>query len=177
MGSGQYFNKGVKALDSPDVGHVVRETEDKIIVFGGSNVRYDIPKSAIRFVSGNVLVDMSISEIMQKYKVQRGDPIPPSREGSAEKSDNIDLAAYEKQYPKSLFTKGVRAKNEDEVGRIQKETDDMIVVFGEHNVRFDIPKSKIIAVGRNVILDMDYPEIWKYRVDKDMPLPVEKGQV
>lgn len=175
MGSGQYFNKGVKALDSPDVGHVVRETEDKIIVFGGSNVRYDIPKSAIRFVSGNVLVDMSIGEIREKYKVQRGEPLPPSRIGSAEKSDNVDLAAYEKQYPKSLFAKGVRAKNEDDIGRIQKETDDVIVVFGERNVRFDIPKSKIIAVGRNVILDMDYPEIWKYRVDKDTPLPVEKS--
>ena len=29
-----------------------------------------------------------------------------------------------------------------------KETDDEIVVFGERDYRFDIPKSKIIAVGR-----------------------------
>jgi hypothetical protein len=35
--SGKYFNKGVKALDSADVGHVVRETTDKIIVFGKKN--------------------------------------------------------------------------------------------------------------------------------------------
>jgi hypothetical protein len=34
MTSGQYFNKGVKALDSSHVGHVVRETDDKIVVFG-----------------------------------------------------------------------------------------------------------------------------------------------
>ncbi len=174
MVSGQYFNKGVKALDSPDVGHVVRETEDKIIVFGDANVRFDIPKSAIRFVSGNVLVDMQMSEIIKQYKVAREDSIPPSREGSAEKAEDIDLATYEKKYPKSLFSKGVRAKNEDRVGLVQKETDDTIVVFGEHNVRLDIPKSKIIAVGRNVILDMDYPEIWKYKVDKDAPLPAEK---
>lgn len=40
-----------------------------------------------------------------------------------------------------------------------KETDDKIVVFGDHNFRYDIPKSKIIAVGRNVILDMNFPEI------------------
>ena len=33
--SGKYFNKGVKALDEPNLGHVVRETPDKIIVFGG----------------------------------------------------------------------------------------------------------------------------------------------
>lgn len=36
---------------------------------------------------------------------------------------------------------------------------------------FDIPKSKIIAVGRNVILDMDFPEIFNYKVDIDAPLP------
>jgi hypothetical protein len=39
-----------------------------------------------------------------------------------------------------------------------KETDDKIVVFGQSNYRFDIPKSHIIAAGRNVILDMDFPE-------------------
>jgi hypothetical protein len=52
-----------------------------------------------------------------------------------------------------------------------KETDDKIVVFGESNYRFDIPKSKIIAAGRNVIVDIDFPEIYKYQVDKNAPLP------
>jgi hypothetical protein len=174
MVSGQYFNKGVKALDAPDVGHVVRETEDKIIVFGDANVRYDIPKSAIRFVSGNVLIDMSISEITEKYKVDRNAPIPATTDMSAEKAEHVDLATYEKQYPKSLFGKGVRAKNEDKVGHVQRETDSTIVVFGEHNVRYDIPKTEIIAVGRNIILNCDYPEIWKYKVDKDIPLPADK---
>jgi hypothetical protein len=39
--SGKYFNKGVKALDAPDIGHVARETPDKIAVFGGGDERYD----------------------------------------------------------------------------------------------------------------------------------------
>jgi hypothetical protein len=52
-----------------------------------------------------------------------------------------------------------------------KETDDKIVVFGQSNYRFDIPKSHIIAAGRNVILDMDFPEIFKHQVDKNAPLP------
>jgi hypothetical protein len=34
-----------------------------------------------------------------------------------------------------------------------------------------VPKSKIIAVGRNVILGMDYQDVFKYRMDKDAPLP------
>jgi hypothetical protein len=52
-----------------------------------------------------------------------------------------------------------------------KETDDKIVVFGQSNYRFDIPKSHIIAAGRNVVLDMDFPEIFKYQVDRNTPLP------
>jgi hypothetical protein len=51
------------------------------------------------------------------------------------------------------------------------QTDDEIVIFGQSNYRFDIPKSHIIAAGRNVILDMDFPEIFKYQVDKNAPLP------
>jgi hypothetical protein len=34
MTSGRYFNKGVMSLDLPDVGYVVRETDDKIVIFG-----------------------------------------------------------------------------------------------------------------------------------------------
>jgi hypothetical protein len=34
-----------------------------------------------------------------------------------------------------------------------------------------VPKSKIIAVGRNVILGMDYPQVFQYRVDRNAPLP------
>jgi hypothetical protein len=44
-------------------------------------------------------------------------------------------------------------------------------VFGDRDYRFDIPKSKIIAVGRNVIVDMNFPEIFNYKVDKNTPMP------
>jgi hypothetical protein len=46
--SGKYFNKGVKSLDDPDLGHVIRETLDKIMVFHTQNRRYDIPISEIQ---------------------------------------------------------------------------------------------------------------------------------
>jgi hypothetical protein len=54
-----------------------------------------------------------------------------------------------------------------------KDAGDKIVVFGD-DYRFDIPKSKIIAVGRNVIMDMDFPEIFNYKVDRGAPLPTGK---
>jgi hypothetical protein len=110
-------------------------------------------------------------DIVTRYKVSRQESLPSSRHDPWTGRDRIDLAAYEKEYPKSLFNKGVRAKNEDHVGHVMKETNDKIVIFGESNYRFDISKSKIVAAGRNVILDMDFPEIFKYQVDRNAPLP------
>src|SRR5215207_2309371 len=172
MTSGKYFNKGVKALDAPDIGHVVRETPDKIIVFGGGDERYDIPISEVRQIGANVLIGLKMYDIVTRYKVSRKEPLPTSRKDPwSSPAGNIDLGTYEKEYPKSLFNKGVRTNNEDDVGHVMKETNDKIVVFGQSNYRFDIPKSHIIAVGRNVILDMDFPEIFKYQVDRNAPLP------
>ena len=39
--SGKYINKGVKELDLTHVGHLVRETEGKVIVFGHYEYRFD----------------------------------------------------------------------------------------------------------------------------------------
>jgi sporulation protein YlmC with PRC-barrel domain len=170
--SGKYFNKGVKSLDDPDLGHVVRETPDKIVVFGDKNERYDIPISEIKQVGANVLIGLSFSEIEKKYKVSRSEPLPTSRKDPWPENDRtVDLSAYEGRYPNSLFNKGVRANNEDDVGYILKETPDKIVIFGYSNQRFDIPKSHIIAVGRNVILNIDFPEIFRYQLDRNAPLP------
>jgi hypothetical protein len=177
MVSGKYFNKGVKALDSPHVGHVVRETKDKIVVFGEGDDRYDIPKSEVRFAAANVLIDLPFHEIVRKYKVSREQPLPVDEEHVhlEDLPDSVDLATYEGKYPRSLFNKGVRTQDEEHVGHVMKETDDKIVVWGHYNWRFDVPKSKIIAVGRNVILGMDYNDIFKYKVDRDAPLPEGGG--
>ena len=63
MTSGRFFNRGVMVLDSPYIGHVIRETQDKIIVFGQENVRYDIPKSVIQMTGRNVLIGLNLSEV------------------------------------------------------------------------------------------------------------------
>jgi sporulation protein YlmC with PRC-barrel domain len=172
MVSGRYFNRGVMALDTPHIGHVVRETDDKIVVFGGGKERYDIPVSEIQTTGRNVLIGLTLHEIMKRYRVTREAPLTTSRPlnpWTYEK--DVDLATFEGKYPRSLFNKGVRAENEDHVGHVMKETDDKIIVFGDHNCRYDIPKSHIIAVGRNVIVDMNFPEIAKYKVNIDAPLP------
>jgi hypothetical protein len=172
MTAGKYFNRAVMALDAPHIGFVVRETPDKIVVFGDGKDRWDIPISEIQTLSKNVLIGLNRSEIDKKYKIDRDAPIPAG--GHIDPwtgGRDIDLASYEGKFPKSLFNKGVRIENEDHVGHVMKETGDKIVVFGEHDYRFDVPKSKITFVGRNVILGMDWDELFKYKVNKDTPLP------
>ena len=172
MVSGKYFNRGVKTIDNPDIGHVVRETPDKIIVFGEKGKRYDIPISEIQQVGANVLIGLPFSEVEKRYLARQDDPLPTSRSDPwPDRDKQVDLATYEGKYPKSLFNKGVRAENEDDLGFVAKETDDKIIVFGYSNDRYDIPKSEIIAVGMNVIVGKNFPELLKYKVDRDAPLP------
>jgi hypothetical protein len=172
MTTGKYFNRGVMALDAPYIGHVIRETADKIVVFGERNDRFDILKSEIQTTGRNVLIGLNLSDITKKYKVKHDEPLPttvPSEHWT--QGENLDLATYERKYPKSLFNKGVRVLNEDHVGHVMKETDDKIVIFGSFGYRFDVPKSKIKEVARNVILNMDINELMKYKVDRNAPLP------
>ena len=44
------------ALDSPRVGYVVRETDDKVIIFGDYNYRFDVPKLGIKEVDRNLIL-------------------------------------------------------------------------------------------------------------------------
>jgi sporulation protein YlmC with PRC-barrel domain len=171
MTAGKYFNRNVLALDYPYIGYVVQETIDQIVVFGEGNKRYDIPLSEIKFVSKNVLVGLNLLHIEQKYKKNRNSPLPNGKDiHSIKTNSHIPLASYEGKYDKSLFNKGVRLENEDHVGHIMKETNDTIIIFGHGNDRYDVPKSKIIAVGRNVILGLDWSLLYAFKVDRNKML-------
>lgn len=100
MTSGKYFNKGVKALDAPDIGHVIRETPDKIVVFGHSDYRYDIPKSQIIAVGMNVILNIDFPEIF-KYRVDRNAALP-----TGEPVEKLDEEPYPEYYhgPKEDMT-------------------------------------------------------------------------
>lgn len=83
-----------------------------------------------------------------------------------------DLASYEGKYPKDLFNKTVVVDGQS-VGRVAKETDDMIVVFGDSdNSRFDVPKNKIAMAGGSVTVS---EPLTQYAVDRDAPLPEGKN--
>lgn len=88
-----------------------------------------------------------------------------------EADTRINLATYEGKYPTSLFNKGVRTKDEEHTGYVIKETQNSIVIDGHYDYRFIVPKEKIIAIGRNVILDMFFRDVFTYQVSRNDPLP------
>ena len=102
MTTGKYFNRGVMALDSPYIGHTVRETFDKIVVFGEGNDGYDVHKSEIQTTGTNVLIGLNLYQIANKYKVNQ-EPLPTTIPIPAwTRGENLDLATYEIKISKGI---------------------------------------------------------------------------
>ncbi|HEX2169429.1 MAG TPA: hypothetical protein VHF65_03945, partial [Nitrososphaera sp.] len=85
-------------------------------------------------------------------------------------STETDLGSYEGKYPKGFFNKTVVVNNRP-MGRVVKETDEVIVVFSDtdSSIRFDIPKSEITTTGASVIASEDL--LFRYRAHRDAPMP------
>ena len=69
------FSKGVKILNEDFVGFIMKETTDKIVVFGNYVQRYDIPKSKTYEVGDNIILNMNIKEF-ESYEVDNYTPLP-----------------------------------------------------------------------------------------------------
>jgi sporulation protein YlmC with PRC-barrel domain len=172
MSIGKYFNRGVMALDASHIGHVVKETDHNLVIFGENNEGFDIPISEIKTTGRNVLIGLTMKEVYEKYLVNRNSPLPVDDIVQEWRlPNNVDLATYHAKYPNSLFSRGVRILNEDFVGFVMKETKDSMVVFGDNDQRFDIPKSKIKEVGSNVILNIEIDELMTFKVNNLTVLP------
>ena len=76
MTTDRYFNRKIITLVSPHVEYVVRETDDKIIIFGDYSYRFDVPKSGIKQVDRNVILNMDFSKLASKYKVDKNAQLP-----------------------------------------------------------------------------------------------------
>jgi hypothetical protein len=93
---------------------------------------------------------------------------------SKQSSTETDLGSYEGKYPKDLFNKTVVVNNQP-MGRVAKETDEIIVVFSDtdSSIRFDIPKSEISTAGASVIANEDL--LFRYRTHRDAPMPEDRA--
>ena len=69
------FSKGVKILNEDFVGFIMKETKDKIVVFGNYVQRYDIPKSKTFEVGDNIILNMNIKEFLT-YEVDNYTSLP-----------------------------------------------------------------------------------------------------
>ena len=69
-------------------------------------------------------------------------------------------------FPNSLFNKKVSLLNDNFVGFMMKMTDAKIIVFGDYEQRYDIPKTRATKVDdNNIIVDMEWNEFISYRVN------------
>lgn len=90
MTGGNYLNKDVLALETPHIGYVIKETENKIIVYNGIMDRYDIPKSEIQNTGRNVLIGLPLYGIVHKYKVRREEEVLPITSTSERYMDKLE---------------------------------------------------------------------------------------
>ena len=104
---------------------------------------------------------------LQKYHLDRNDILLSTNSGfemqlSGDKTINgtaLDI------FPNSLFNKKVGLSDNSFVGFVMEMTDSRIVVFGDYEQRYDIPKSKLKQVGDNhLIIDMDWLAFVSYKV-------------
>ena len=68
-------------------------------------------------------------------------------------------------FPNSLFNKKVSLSDDSFVGFMMENTDAKIVVFGDYEQRYDIPKTRAAKVDNNIIVDMEWNEFISYRVN------------
>lgn len=69
------FSKGVKILNEDFVGFIMKETKDKIVVFGNYVQRYDIPKSKTYEEGDKIILNMNIKEF-ESYEVDNYTSLP-----------------------------------------------------------------------------------------------------
>ncbi len=68
------FNKGVRTQNEDHVGHVIKETNTKIIIDGHFDYRFIVPKENIITVGRNVILGLFFKDLFA-YRVSRNDPL------------------------------------------------------------------------------------------------------
>lgn len=106
---------------------------------------------------------------LKKYHLARNDILLSTNSGfeielAGDKATNgtaLDV------FPNSLFNKKVSLSDNSFVGFMMEMTDSKIVVFGDYEQRYDIPKIKTAEFNNNIVLAMEWNEFASYRVNGD----------
>lgn len=150
----------VSALDVSHIGQVVLQTPNVIVVFGGGDDRYDVIRSEIVSTRDAVLIGLPLYEIARRYRKSREAALPvpglARRVKRAEVSNSRDLRT------KSLVGRKMKSRDGQFVGHVIVDARKSVIVLGHHHYRFDIPKSKIQQIDKDVILSQGYEAIFTY---------------
>jgi hypothetical protein len=113
-------------------------------------------------------MQLTTNNELKKYHLNRNDILLSTNSGfEIELIENKTNETALDIYPNSLFNKKVSLLDENFVGFMMEVTDTKIIVFGEYEQRYDIPKIKTAEVNNNIVLDMEWNEFASYRVNGD----------
>lgn len=163
----------VGALDAPHMGQVVLETPNIIVVFGEGDDRYDIIKSEILSTRDTVLIGLPLHEIAKRYKRRREAALPVPRPARTPK--RAERSTSKEPHTKSLVGRKIKSRDGQFVGHVIVDADKSIIVLGHHHYRFDISKSKIQQIGKDVILSQAFETIFTY--SKPRTTSIQKASV
>jgi hypothetical protein len=102
---------------------------------------------------------------LKKYHLNRNDILLSTDSG-------FELECFESNtnetaldiFPNSLFNKKFSLLNNKFIGFMMKKTDAKIIVFGDYEQRYEIPKIKTTEVDNNIIVDMEWNEFASYKI-------------
>ena len=114
-------------------------------------------------------MQITTNDELKKYHLNRNDILLSTNSGfEIELFENKTNETALDIFPNSLFNKKVSLSDNSFVGFMMEMTDSKIVVFGDYEQRYDIPKTKATNVDdNNVILAMEWNEFASYRVNGD----------
>ncbi|HEY1211847.1 MAG TPA: hypothetical protein VGE82_02780, partial [Nitrososphaera sp.] len=165
----------VKSSVGYELGHASKAVKEKMRDAGEAVVNVDVKGAAsgIKDMAQEAKGKMAAAQSSTEAELSVENMMKFEKE-SKQSSTEVDLGSYEGKYPKELFNKTVIV-NEQAIGRVAKETDDIIVVFSDtdSSVRFDIPKSEISTAGASIVASEDL--LFRYRIRRDAPMPEDRA--
>jgi hypothetical protein len=113
-------------------------------------------------------MQLTTNNELKKYHLNRNDILLSTNSGfQIELFENKTNETALDIYPNSLFNKKINLSDNSFVGFMMEVTDTKIIVFGDYEQRYDIPKIKTAEVNNNIVLDMEWNEFASYRVNGD----------
>lgn len=114
------------------------------------------------------MIGLPLYEIAKRYKRSREAALPVPR--SARKTKGAEQSNSKKLGVKSLVGRKVKSQDGQFVGHVIVDADKSLIVLGHHHYRFDIPKSKIEQISKDINLSQGYETVFAYSKSGSMSM-------